>query len=529
MARTSAIARRTLAGARWLTLSFAFLFALVAAANPTGYRKTYPTLEDRLRFAAGFGDNKSLRLFYGTPHDLLTIGGYTAWRAGGLLTIFAAAWGLLAAVRALRGEEDAGRLELVLAGAVTRRGVFLAVLAALGCGIAILWAGTFAGLVAARLAVPGSAYLALAVVAGSAVFAGVGALASQLAPTRRGAVELSSAVLVASLLLRVAADTSGSLGVLRWATPLGWAEELRPFAGPRPAVLLLFAAATALLLTAAGAIAVRRDVEGAVFRSRDTAPPSAALLGSPTAQTLRLERGSLVAWIAGTGLFAFVLGGISNSISSAGLSAGVREQLRKLGATSITTPSGYLGFAFLFFVLAVSLFGCAQVAAARQEEAQQRLETLFALPVGRRRWLAGRLALAVGGAAAVALAAGLLAWAGAAVQGADVSPVDLLEAGANCLPPALLFLGLGVLFFAVVPRASAGLAYGLTSLAFVWELFGALLGAPAWSLDLSPFHHVGLVPAQSFRAWDAAAMLAAGAVAALVAGWVFGRRDLIAG
>ena len=51
------------------------------------------------------------------------------------------------------------------------------------------------------------------------------------------------------------------------------------------------------------------------------------------------------------------------------------------------------------FVLAIGLFACSQIAAARREEADQRLETLFALPVGRAGWLGGRLALAVLGSA----------------------------------------------------------------------------------------------------------------------------------
>ena len=50
---------------------------------------------------------------------------------------------------------------------------------------------------------------------------------------------------------------------------------------------------------------------------------------------------------------------------------------------------------FIFFILAVSLFVCAQIGAARQEEADERLETLLALPVGRSGWLGGRLLLAV--------------------------------------------------------------------------------------------------------------------------------------
>ena len=526
MSAASAIARRAFADGRIRTLSFALLFAAVTAMNAAAYRHSYPTTADRLTFIKSFAEDKSIRLFYGTPHDLLTVGGYTAWRAGGITTIFAAMWGLLAAVRALRTEEDAGRQELVLAGAVTRRTAFLAALAAIAAGIVILWLGLLIGLVAAGLPAGGSSYLALAVVTVVPVFVGISALASQIAPSRRIALELGSAVLALTFVLRVVADTS-SLGWLRWATPLGWAEELRPFAGPRPWVLLLPLAASALLLALAASISFGRDVGSGLLRARDSAEPRFDLLGSPMALALRDERASLVGWVLGTGAFAFILGIISSSISSANLPESLQRQLEKFGAEAILTPAGYLGFTFLFFVFLACLFACSQIAAARREEAEQQLETLLALPVSRRSWLAGRLLLAVAGAAAIALTAGLLAWAGAASQGADVTLPQMLAAGANCLPAVLLFLGLGALAFAVVPRASAGIAYGLTSLAFLWDLFGAVLGAPTWLLDLSPFRHIGLVPAQPFREVAAAAMLAAAAAAALVAVRVFGRRDLV--
>ena len=54
----------------------------------------------------------------------------------------------------------------------------------------------------------------------------------------------------------------------------------------------------------------------------------------------------------------------------------------------------------------------------------------------------------------------------------------MIGAGANCLPPAVLFLGLAALAYAAVPREAAGVAYGLVAVAFLWQLFGALLGAP---------------------------------------------------
>jgi hypothetical protein len=43
----------------------------------------------------------------------------------------------------------------------------------------------------------------------------------------------------------------------------------------------------------------------------------------------------------------------------------------------------------------------------------------------------------------------------------------------------------GGLAFAAAPRAAAGAAYGLVLVAFLWQLFGALLDVPAWALDLS--------------------------------------------
>jgi len=522
-----ALARRGIRDARVRTIAFGYLFAAIAYIQPVTYRHAYPTLPSRLAFAHSFAGNQAIRLFYGVPHNLLTVSGYTAWRVGGTLAIFAAVFGLLAAVRALRTEEDSGRMELVLAGTVSRRTALLASLAAIAAGALLLWLAEFAGLVAGGLPAGGSAFLALATVSVVPVFVGVGALACQLAPTRRIALELGGAALGLCLALRVIADTSGGAGWLRWGTPLGWAEELRPFTGTHPAVLVLPLLAGVLLLLSAGRIAARRDLGTGLLPARDTASPRLGLLSSPTAQTLRGERGSLIVWLSSVGAFAYVIGVIAKSTSTAGISSSLQRELAKLGSGSIVTPSGYLAFVFIFFVLAVSLFACAQIAAARQEEADQQLETLLAQPISRVGWLGGRLLLAAVAAGALSLVAGLLSWAGAESGGVSISLPRMLEAGANCLPVALLSLGVAALAYAVVPRAGTGIAYGLVAVAFLWDLFGSLLGAPRWLVDLTPFEHVGLVPAQPFRAGAAAGMVGIGLAAALASLALFRRRDLL--
>lgn len=527
LAPARALAHRAFLDSRIRTIAFAYMFGVYSYIQPVGYRTAYPALADRLAFAHAFGNNAAIRLFYGYPYDLRTVAGYSAWRVGGTLAIAAAVLGVLAAVRALRTEEDAGRMELMLAGAIRRQTAFAAAAAAIAAGAAVVWLAQFAGSAAAGLGIGGSAYLALATASVVAVFAGVGALCAQLAPTRRVALELGMAAVALFFLLRVIADTVGGAGWLRWATPLGWAEQLRPFSSPEPLVLLLPLAATALLLAAAAGIGAGRDVGTGVLPARESVAPRLALLSSPGAQALRTELGSLIAWTGGVAGIALVFGIVSASISSAGISSAIRREMAKLGAGSIVTPTGYLAFVFIFFILAISLFACTQIGAARQEESGEQLETLLALPVSRLRWLGGRLALAAGAAAMLALVAGLLSWAGAASAGVKISLAHALEASANCLPTALLFLGIGALAYAIAPRASAGIAYALVTVAFLWYLAGALLSVPHWLVALTPFARIGLVPTQPFRSGAALVMLAIAAAAALAALWLFRRRDLV--
>jgi ABC-2 type transport system permease protein len=406
--------------------------------------------------------------------------------------------------------------------------VFSAAVVALVAAGAVLWVAMLVALVVGGLPAGGSAVTALATISPAFVFIGVGAVASQLAATRRLALQLSIGAVLVAFVLRVIADI-GDAGWLRWATPLGWSEEVRAFADPRPLVVLLPVVAGALLLWAAGALSLRRDIGSGMLRTSDTSSPRLWGLSSTTGMAFRSELGVVTAWTVGIGAFGLVVGFLSTSFSVKNLSQSLQETLEKLGGASLVTPEGALSFYFVFFLLVISLFGCSQIGAARHEEAEQQLETILALPAGRTRWLGGRLALGVAGCAVLGLVAGLFSWAGATAQNAGVSLGGLLGAGLNCLPAAVLFLGAGALAYAIFPRAGSAIAYGLVIIAYLWNLLGSLLGAPQWLVELTPFEHVGLVPAQPFRVGAALAMLAIGAAAAVTSLAAFRRRDLAAG
>ena len=397
MRPASAIARRALRDSRTRTLSFALLFAFGAggAGRRLPQRVSDPRRPRRARAHVRRqpGHAPALRHAARPAHD-----GRLGCRGGSArLRVFAALWALFGgrpgAARGGGGRAPGARARRRRR---PRRRVPRPRWRASAPGAAILWLALFAGLLAGRVdaggvGVPGARHWSRP----PPVFAGVGALASQLAPTRRGGARARRRRARRALALRMVADTSAPLDWLRWATPLGWAEELRPFVGARPLVLVLPALAAALLLAASWRIAARRDIGAGLLPARDSAPPRTPGSRRPRRRRCARSAGGLFAWLVGAGLFALLLGALADSVVRRHLGR-PRRQFRS-SARRCEHAKGFLGLEFLFLVLAVSLFVCFQIAAAREEEAEQRLETLLALPVGRRRWLAGRLAVAAAG------------------------------------------------------------------------------------------------------------------------------------
>src|SRR6476620_9648011 len=107
-------------------------FALLIVSSVTGYSSAYPKVSDRLQLQASLGNNAGVRALFGEASHLDTVGGFTAWRCTVLVMLVGGVWGLLLATKALRGEEDEGRMEAVLSGPLTRKGGTGAILLGLG-------------------------------------------------------------------------------------------------------------------------------------------------------------------------------------------------------------------------------------------------------------------------------------------------------------------------------------------------------------------------------------------------------------
>ncbi|HEY7432500.1 MAG TPA: ABC transporter permease [Streptosporangiaceae bacterium] len=515
---------------RILIAVWAYAFTAVAYASVDATRKLYPTPGSRLAFAAGAGSNKATIAMYGPPGDLHTLGGLALWKLNAWGAVLVAIMSMVIVNRHTRGDEEAGRLELTGAGAVGRNaaltaGLLTAVLANLI--VALLVA---IGLGFAHLPGPGAVAFGLGLAGAGCVFAALTALVAQAAASARSTTGIVAGLLAVAYLLRAVGDTAahgGWLASLSWLSPIGWAEQIRPF-GPLHwwplAILVLFAA---VVVAAAYRLSAGRDLGAGLLPVRPGPARAAASLAGAFGLAWRLQRGSLLAWTSAFALGGLLLGAVAGSVGSlVGDSHAAREMFTKLGGHAGLTDA-YLASVMATLGLLASVYAVQAALRLRGEEAGQRAEPVLAAATGRIRWAASHLVFAAAGPAillAVAgLAAGLTYGAGTGDLGGTVA--RLAGSGLAQVPAAWVAGGITAALFGVAPRLAVA-AWGILVAFLFLGQFGSLLGLSQWAMNLSPFTHVPKLPGASFTAvpllWLAltAALLTAAGLAGLR------RRDL---
>ena len=508
-----------------------YIFGIAVASSSISYTTVYKTQAQRNALATAYGSNKATSALFGPAPDLQTVAGFTVFKISMTLMILGAVWGLLTSTRLLRGEEESGRWELLLAGQTTRRAATVQALAGLGSGVLVLWA--LAALITilvgldskVNIAVGPSLYFAVAIVATAVMFLAVGVLTSQLGATRRQAASYAAVFLGLAYAVRMVADAGVGLHDLIWASPLGWVEELQPLTAPQPLALVPIVGLTAVLAIVAVHLAGRRDVGASVIEDRASRPRHLRLLTGPTGLAIRMVRPTVIGWWMAIAVSGLLYGVIAKSAGGTISGSSVHKVFSKLGAPG-TGAQAVLGVCFLILAVLVAFVGASQLTAARSEESGGRLDHILVRPVSRTSCLGGRLVVAFAVLVVSGVGAGVFAWLGATSQHAGVSFTTLLEAGVNLVPPAVAILGIGVLAFGIRPRAVSVAVYALLGWSLLIVIVGGVGAISHWVLDTSVFHQMASAPAVSPH-WEAnGVMVAIGCAGALVGGAAFRRRDV---
>jgi ABC-2 type transport system permease protein len=223
-------------------------------------------------------------------------------------------------------------------------------------------------------------------------------------------------------------------------------------------------------------------------------------------------------------LLGISFGTIGNDVEDMMGSSDFSESILQNGSSG--TDSFY-GFAILMIALIASGFTISSALRPLSEEDAGRVETLLATALHRRTWLLGHVAMTVLGSAIVLVAGGMGLGLGFAMVTGDGSAMGrYVGAMLSYLAPVLLLGAIARLLHGVVPRF-AFLAWVGLAFCVVVMFFGELLRFPEPVLDVSPFSHLALAPAEDVR-W--LPVVAVGLVALLLsaAGQVaFRRRDAI--
>jgi ABC-2 type transport system permease protein len=472
-------------------------------------------------------DSPAIQIMFGEPVALDDPGGFTVWRTGTFLTVLVAVWSALTAITITRGEEEAGRWNLLLAGRLRLTRLLGLQLAVIVAAAVVIGAAVTVAMILAGTATSGAVLYGAALALIGAGAAAWGGLAGQLVGDRRRASVVATAGIGAGLFARMIADSAEALSGLHWVTPFGLLSLVEPFAANRPgplAVLLLtgLALAGAVMLSSS-----RRDVGAGVLPASSSHRARLGSLRSLPRFAVRRSTGSLVAWATGIWLYFLVIGLLASALTvflaDNPLFANLAAQA---GFGSLTTVAGYLASLFALLAVPLGLFAAGRIATADADEEARRLTAVFAAPVTRRRWFLVEAGITVAGTVVLAAGAGLAASAGTAAVGANIPPATALSGALNVLPVAWLSLGAALLAYGWLPQMTLVVGAVPAVGGFLLQVLAESLRWPAWVLSLSPYQHLHAVPYENVN-WAGATGMVLIAVALAAIGLIgFHRRDL---
>ncbi|WP_222194059.1 hypothetical protein [Modestobacter italicus] len=500
---------------------------VLAAALPALVAVQFRRLDQALAgpSLAALAENPAIRTLFGPPVALDDVGGFTVWRTGTPVLVLVGTWAALTASRVTRGEEEAGRWDLLLGGRTRLPEVVLRHLAVTAGAAALAGVAVTAGLLLAGTAVSGAVLFGALVAGTGACGAALGALAGQLLAERRAAAGAAVGVLLTGLLLRMVADGVPALAWLHWLGPFGLLSRSAPYADDAVVPVLLLAAADVGLAAAAWWVAGRRDVGGAPLRR--TGAVRARSLRSLAALAVRRVRRPVLAWGAGLAAYFLLIGVLATTMTEfLAENADFADLAAQAGFAGLETVSGYVSALLALLALPVGAFVAGRVADTAADEVAGRLALVHGLPVSRVRWLATDLSAVAAGAVLLVVLAGAATWVGAATVGAGLTSGEALAGALNVLPVVALCLGAAVVALAWAPGAVLPLGSLPAVGGYLLLVLADTLGWPGWVRGISPFAHLAGVPAVPPDVPGLVGMLVLAAVLTAAGAVGYARRDL---
>ena len=485
------------------------------------------------------------------PVAVDTVGGYATFKIGIVIFVLAV-WPLLAASRMLRGEEERGSLDVLLAVPRPRLRVALEKLAALWTALAAI--GVLIGLVTyaggksfqAAFGLGDALLFGLDLALIGTVMGGVALLLSQFTRERRPAAGAAAGLLGLFIVLDMVHRVMPNGEWVSRLSPIYYynlSKPLVPSYGTNAVAMLVLLALAVLLSGAALWLFVHRDVGGTVpgpswGRARPEATrPAVALpandwsLRSVYARGLGMLVVPACWWtlvIAGfAGWMVVVVAQTQAQLATIfGSSPAFQTLLQNLGGSAGFSAS-FLSAMFLFVPVLLMAFAVTQVGGWAADEEEGRLELVLSTPQARPEVLLARFAALATATVVIGVVTLVVVVVAAAATGLRLDVGNVAAASLGTIPLALLIAAAGYLASGWLRAAAdTGLLSFLLAIWFFISFIGPELTWPDAALRLSAFYYYGSPLLHGLALANVLGVLAVSLLALSGAAWRFARKDV---
>lgn len=522
--------RQTLRGA----LVVGFLTGIMMGAQGAAYAAAYPDQHSRDLLVASLKSAPALGFMAGEIDDASTPASYSIYKSIALMTLVTGIWGLMVTTRLLRGQEEDGRLEQIVAGRTTKASASAHMLIGFSYSLILAYLVAWAIIAAlgadpkVGLSTSAAALLTLGVFMPALFFGGLGVLTSQLALTRGRALAYALIPLLVLFVIRGAANSVTDWNDLKRISPFGWTDLLNPVRDAAaiwlvPTIIFMIGSVLIGLY-----LARRRDLGRSVLPESQFAKPRYFLLGSDGQLSLRQNIGTFIWWTIGTLAYAGLLAAIAkigaDILSS---SPAFAQAIGRLGGSRDDLVVAFLGFGGLFTALILLVMTCFLVGSIRRQEAKGYLDNLLVQPVRRTGWLARRVVLGVSMTAVISVLSGVLIWKIADFQGVSLDIGIMLQNSVALTGTIVLLTGIGIALYGLLPRLATVVMYAVIIWAFVVDVLKSFFKLDDWVDKTSLLHYVSFAPTKA-PDWETFAWLVViGIMLSGLGVFFFTKRDII--
>lgn len=456
--------------------------------------------------------------FLGDPYAMNTPEGYITFRyMETVWPLLLSIWPILVGARLVRGEEERGTMDVLLATSQTRTRLLLEKVAALVIALLVIAVLFAVGVVAGEAALGGGhVNVVRAVLTGlnlsnlAFFFGMVALLISQVTVSRRAAAGWASGLLILFVFLNMAGrELSGTW--VQYLTPFYYYNLNRPLLvgfPDQPLAALVPLLLSVLCLVGSVILFVRRDMgRSAIESQRKRAGSTESALRSlsraerevstqaVSLQTLFADAWGSFWWLLGMVAFCaallFVTPGFQKAFNQA-----VQETpwlASYLSDTPTNTNAALLGTLVFAFVPALVMILALTLALKWSSDLENgRLELVFSTTQSRQRILLERF----GANLLVVVLAPVLTWLtltiGSQLANLPVDQGRLLAASFSMFPPGLIAMGL---VYALAGRLRYSIVLGIVTaylvLSYLQESLEGNIQFPGWLMSLSVFHLYG--------------------------------------